>query len=533
MSKWSENYKYKNPDITGIANNLSRIMGIDSGAGGRRSRNLSDLLTIGKAEGQQLKNIGENNRNQAFTQAIDSPELQKLLGDLLPLFAGNPANASSIASGYSTAKSIPEVLKRKRADAGVAEEKLGKGDMIRNLEEQIFKYRKPGTVIPEYMKQVGHPTESELQPSQEFTQEGLAQLAQKLGILRADTAGSGAFNINKILSQAKGAEFKAKEAESSLEEQLLKTKFLSTEQAEELKVLKNKTKLSEKKIDTEEKRQLTEEGRKKLVEERMTLIKDLKKHQVILAKAKAKAQGVKNEALVKEIEAEQEVMSLKIETQQQKLATAKTQGKTALTKGETATFQKDRAGNLASMSKLDLEALPDEIKAKAQELTNKNLKLEEQIKLVQAQTGNANRAADVKIMQKAFMNNKIALQKLLSPEIQKLAKAKADNEVNEFTQQTKNIMLKDELKKKTGTDTIELNPDTSLFDPSTWFNSLGKVNKAEYADISAGLFEHKDKIKSGTLPPEIKDSIIADIMRSLQVDPQKAQKIYDFTISTF
>ena len=30
MSKWSENYKYKNPDITDKANNVSRIMGIDS-----------------------------------------------------------------------------------------------------------------------------------------------------------------------------------------------------------------------------------------------------------------------------------------------------------------------------------------------------------------------------------------------------------------------------------------------------------------------------------------------------------------------
>ena len=185
------------------------------------------------------------------------------------------------------------------------------------------------------------------------------------------------------------------------------------------------------------------------------------------------------------------------------------------------------------MSKKELAALDPKIKAQAQELTNKNLKLEKQIKLAEARTEDVNRASDIKIMQKAHWNNKIALQKLLSPHLQKYAEERATNEAEKFTQQTKNIMLKDQLKKKTGTEKIELNPDTSLFDPSTWFNSLGEVNKEEYADISAGLFEHKDKIQSGTLPPKIKDSIIADIIRSLQVDPQKAQEIYDYTISTF
>jgi hypothetical protein len=103
---WSENYKYKNPDITGLVDNVKKMMGVDSGAGGRRSRNMSDYLTGSKTEGEQLKNIMLGNKNQAFTQAIDSPELQKLLGDLLPLFAGNPANASSIASGYGTAQNF-------------------------------------------------------------------------------------------------------------------------------------------------------------------------------------------------------------------------------------------------------------------------------------------------------------------------------------------------------------------------------------------------------------------------------------------
>ena len=136
-------------------------------------------------------------------------------------------------------------------------------------------------------------------------------------------------------------------------------------------------------------------------------------------------------------------------------------------------------------------------------------------------------------MQKAHWNNKLNLQKLLSPHLQKYHKERAANEAGEFAKKTSDIILKDKLKNVDHKATTTLDPDTSLFDPSTWFNSLGDVNKEEYADISASMFEHKDKIKSGTLPATAINTIIADIMRSLKVDAKKAKDIYDYTISTF
>ena len=60
MSKWSENYKFNNPDITDIANNVSRIMGVDPGAAGRRSNTMSNILTGAKTEGQIAKNVKLN-----------------------------------------------------------------------------------------------------------------------------------------------------------------------------------------------------------------------------------------------------------------------------------------------------------------------------------------------------------------------------------------------------------------------------------------------------------------------------------------
>ena len=61
--EWSENTKYNNPDIGGLVNNVKRMMGVDSGAAGRRSRTMQDILTGSKTEGQQLKNIGQQDKN--------------------------------------------------------------------------------------------------------------------------------------------------------------------------------------------------------------------------------------------------------------------------------------------------------------------------------------------------------------------------------------------------------------------------------------------------------------------------------------
>ena len=121
---------------------------------------------------------------------------------------------------------------------------------------------------------------------------------------------------------------------------------------------------------------------------------------------------------------------------------------TAKSKKGTAKAQEDRAVDLADISELELNALPDEITAKAQELTNKNLKLEEQIELVKAQTDEKRRASGLKILQRRHLNNKLAIQKLLSPYIQDLAKAKAANEAGKFAQQTALKMIPNPAAKK-------------------------------------------------------------------------------------
>ena len=218
--EWSENTKYNNPDIGGLVNNVKRMMGVDSGAAGRRSRNMSDFLTTSKTEGQQLKNIGQQNKNVQL----------KAIADLVKRFMLNPELSDDQQYGRisSSGGEFGQYLKREAllegekdeqaAKVALAREKLGNQDMVKGLEKQILDYGKFGTSTPEYMKQVGPPNVNELQPGQEFTREGLAQLAQKLGILRGDTAGSGTFNLNKLA-------FQAEEAESSLAEQLQKTKF--------------------------------------------------------------------------------------------------------------------------------------------------------------------------------------------------------------------------------------------------------------------------------------------------------------------
>ena len=111
MSKWSENYKYKNPDITDIANNVSRIMGIDSGASGRRRDTMGNILTGAKTEGQQLKNIMLANKNQAFTQGINDPTLQNMFGKILGSMLSNPWSSNALALALKTGKITPEAVR--------------------------------------------------------------------------------------------------------------------------------------------------------------------------------------------------------------------------------------------------------------------------------------------------------------------------------------------------------------------------------------------------------------------------------------
>ena len=88
-------------------------------------------------------------------------------------------------------------------------------------------------------------------------------------------------------------------------------------------------------------------------------------------------------------------------------------------------------------------------------------------------------------------------------------------------------------KAKKPPEDITIDPDSEISSPSTWFNKIKDIPAQEYSDISASMFKHKDKIKSGKLNPAIKNSILTDMMSSLRVDAKKAQQIYDHIVSTF
>ena len=146
MSEWSENKRYKNPDITGLVDNVKRMMGVDSGAAGRRSRNMSDFLTTSKTEGQQLKNIGQQHKNVKFKALADV--IQRLILDdslsdkeQYSMFSGT--GSGDIETGYTKSALRPSVVRKSEAEAGVAEHDLGKEQAIKMIRERLMNYQPP------------------------------------------------------------------------------------------------------------------------------------------------------------------------------------------------------------------------------------------------------------------------------------------------------------------------------------------------------------------------------------------------------
>ena len=189
--EWSENYKYNNPDIGGLVDNVKRMMGVDSGAAGRRSRNMSDFLTGAKTEGQQLKNIMLGNKNQAFTQGINDPTLQKMFGKILGTLLSNPGSASSLATAYGTGQNYQGKLDEQAAKvlaqqqiAKQEEQKAGIGGLREGLAKQIAAMGLPVN-IGDYDR--SNPNEmrgySNALDKQRIDSETLEALAQRFGVL--------------------------------------------------------------------------------------------------------------------------------------------------------------------------------------------------------------------------------------------------------------------------------------------------------------------------------------------------------------
>ena len=119
---WSENYKYKNPDITGLVDNVKKMMGVDSGAGGRRSRTMQDILTGSKTEGQQLKNQKLDMVTQLAKRIFEDSGLSRdnKYSQLIATGSGD------YETGSTKRDLRPSVLRKSVAEAGVAEHDLGK-----------------------------------------------------------------------------------------------------------------------------------------------------------------------------------------------------------------------------------------------------------------------------------------------------------------------------------------------------------------------------------------------------------------------
>ena len=126
---WSENYKYKNPDITEIANNVSRIMGIDSGAAGRRRDTMGNILTGAKTEGQQLKNTLLDMERVAKSDYADQPNLSPT-EILAGIIAKNPYN---LARAEGQFKKNPVEVSQEQENLKKLQQKNEITDLLMNL----------------------------------------------------------------------------------------------------------------------------------------------------------------------------------------------------------------------------------------------------------------------------------------------------------------------------------------------------------------------------------------------------------------
>ena len=127
---WSENSNYKNPDITGLVDNVKRMMGVDSGAAGRRSSTMGNILTGAKTEGQQLKNIGQQNKNVQL----------KAIADLVKRFMFNPELSDEQQFGRVGSKSSGDLATYLEGEALLGGKKTLQGLDI-DKEQTIKKIR--------------------------------------------------------------------------------------------------------------------------------------------------------------------------------------------------------------------------------------------------------------------------------------------------------------------------------------------------------------------------------------------------------
>ena len=130
---WSENYKYKNPDITGLVDNVKKMMGVDSGAAGRRSRNMSDYLTGAKTEGQMFRNQVLDMISQLKRKSFDNPDLT----DDQKLGRGLSTSFGDTALGVGREEMLASQLAEQEGKAQLQKQAVDKGNLIASLAKRL------------------------------------------------------------------------------------------------------------------------------------------------------------------------------------------------------------------------------------------------------------------------------------------------------------------------------------------------------------------------------------------------------------
>ena len=433
MSKWSENYKYKNPDITDIANNVSRIMGIDSGASGRRRDTMGNILTGAKTEGQQLKNIMLANKNQAFTQGINDPTLQNMFGKILGSMLSNPGSSNALALAIKTGKITPEAVREQKFKTTEQEHKTGKAGGQLERDQMVTTLAK------------------NLMNRSDVDSPESRRIAQQLGTLRGDTRTGASVNLGMIQQEEKGAGFKTDMAETNLNIRKEVLNFLPKKQAEKLKNLENITKASEKKIKVQESKLETEKDRQELLEARTKQVRDLRAEKVLILKAKGEAQKAKNNSLVKELEAKQKELDLKIEVQEQKIKTEKTKGKTAESKLEKQELETKATPEILKKklekTGLEIKRLSEQLKGDISDSKRKKINADiaeetkqykitlEEMKASEAKTKDTTATVKLNQLEEKYVTDKKILEQKLAKAQDDASRSKIQKEIEEKTKE--------------------------------------------------------------------------------------------------
>jgi len=569
-SRKSNNAHYRNADLKRPFDNIKEAMGL---TGNADSNYYTNLGKVSRYEGSELENRKKENQAALILEALASTTDPVKRAGL-----GHITSFTDSGTGESAWQRIPGLKAKGESEAAGAKSEAEFAGLITSLAKQLAKHEKPD--IADYAAGPGKFGGTQYEEAIKGSAGDFEQLVRKIGALkgvgnapltakqRSDREGSGVGATDALRDQRKASEEairnlgvanvavankRVAEIAASMKNAGQLTSAKLKEIQEKLLIVwqesfyrngvtLQKGKLLDQTIKTELQKTLGAGHKASIAqkEDEATggkLYLDKRALEEKLETLKEKRKEAKSDAEIAQLNQEyaKTLKLYEVETKKQNKLKATTQTETAGIKQDTATAQKERAVNLASMSKQELDALPKEIIAKAQELQVRIRKGEQQIKLATARTGDVNRASDIKIMQKAHWNNKLALQKLLSPYIQQKAKADASNAAGKFAQDTSKIMLKDQLKQdaKTSDDKVNINPEHySWTDWSNWFDSMD-VNKKEYAKINGAMFKHKDRIQSGSFPEKAKNAMIADIITSLQVEPSEAKKIYAYTIKSF